>query len=403
MPPDFPNLDFVAYHREELPRLLAGGRGAEAGAAAQHVGALAIREPGGEAFTYVPRAGGVDIVAGDAAADTVIECDPVDWQGLVYELESAPGLLYGGRARCVRGNAMRLVAWEPALRAMYNGRPLFDPTAAHMQDRNGAPLDVERSFDPDDDREDMAHFLREAGYLHVRGVFDAEEVATFRACAAILRGEAVKGDRDSWWARNSGGEEVLCRVTRGASQAPLGALVADERITRLVALSDEPLAARGGEGGEASVTVIYKLPDVVEGLSNLPWHRDCGMGGHAVMCPILIVSVFLERSSPETGELRVLPGSWRGSCPYMDPADPRAPKGTPLATRAGDVSIHYGDLMHAAPAPTRNDLDAYRISATMAFAPVGASHHRGERAYNDVLLSRDDGQVEHLGDLAKRT
>ena len=59
--------------------------------------------------------------------------------------------------------------------------------------------------------------------------------------------------------------------------------------------------------------------------------------------------------------------------------------------------------MHAAPSPTRNDLAAYRISATMAFAPPDATHHRGERAYNDALLSREDGQVEHLADIAKRS
>ena len=89
-----------------------------------------------------------------------------------------------------------------------------------------------------------------------------------------------------------------------------------------------------------------------EGLGDLPWHRDCGMGGHALMCPTLIASVFLTPSTPETGELRMLPGSWQRGCGPMDARDPRAPRGVSFAAAPGDVSLHYGDTMHAAPPPT---------------------------------------------------
>ncbi len=60
----------------------------------------------------------------------------------------------------------------------------------------------------------------------------------------------------------------------------------------------------------------------------------------------------------------------------------------------GDLSLHYSDVMHASPPPTGGG--PYRISLLMAYARPGATHHRGERSYNEVLLSRDDGQVEHL-------
>jgi hypothetical protein len=397
----FPSIDFDAYHRSELPPLLASGRGVDAAASAMRFGPLAFSVSGKGAFSYVPREGGLDVVAGHESAETVVELDDESWQGLVHELESLPGLLYGGRAKCRRGNPMRLIAWEPALRAIYNGRPIFDPACVRLVDLAGAPLDVEASFEIADDREEMAHFLRTAGFLHVRGVFSAEEIATFKACALELRDEARKGDRDSWWGRNSSGNEVLCRVTRAASKPDLAALNSDPRITGMVALADGALE-RCGEVSDSSVTVIYKLPDMVEGLSNIPWHRDCGLGGHAVLCPILIVSIFLGPATPETGELRVLPGSWQASCPAIDVNDPLAPTGVSLSTQAGDVSLHYGDLMHAAPTPTRSDLAEYRTSVVMAFGPRGSTHHRGERGYNDVLLSRDDGQVEHLADLTKK-
>ncbi len=153
---------------------------------------------------------------------------------------------------------------------------------------------------------------------------------------------------------------------------------------------------------DEGVSVIYKNPDMTEGLSNLPWHRDCGMGGHAVMCPVLIASVFLTPANPQTGDLRMLPGSWRAACAPIDASHPKAPNGVRFDARPGDVSLHYSDTMHAAPAPSRSDLDEYRISAVTGYARPGVRHHQGARSYNDVLHRRPDGQIEHLSAVARR-
>jgi hypothetical protein len=391
-------LDFDRFHREELPRRLAAGHGALAARGAARLGGLAFRLPDGAAWSYVPREGGIDVVPGDAAASTVIELEPEIWRNVVGELDTAPGLLYGGRARCVRGDALHWLAWEPAFRAMVTGRPVYDPVALRLLDRRGGPLDPARAFAPDSDREDMAHFLRTAGYLFVRGVFDADEVSAFRAEADALRGEAVPGDKLSWWGRDDGGREVLCRVTRAGAKPRLRAIPADPRVLALVALADERLEHRIPASADEGVTVIWKHPRMREGLGDLPWHRDCGMGGHAVMCPILIASVYLTPASPESGELRMLPGSWSRGCGPIDARHPRAPKGVSLVAEPGDVSLHYGDTMHAAPPPTRDDLAVYRTSAVTAFARPGARPHRG-RYYNEVLHRREDGQVEHLAAL----
>ena len=225
-------------------------------------------------------------------------------------------------------------------------------------------------------------------------------MAGFLADAQALRGEARKGDKLSWWARNGSGEEVLCRVTRAAARPRLATLPTDARILKLVSLADRPLAHRRGEGN--GVTVIYKNPSISEGLSDLPWHRDCGMGGHSLMCPVLIASTFLTPATPETGELRFLPGSWDRSCGFMEATDRRAPRGACFAAQPGDVSIHYGDVMHAAPPPTRNDLPVYRTSAVVGFARPDARIHIGGTSYNQVLHQREDGQIEHLAKVAGR-
>jgi hypothetical protein len=330
----------------------------------------------------------------------VIELEHEAWEGLVHDYESAPGLLYGGRVRCARGKAMELVAWEPGLRALYTGRPWFDPWSWRLLDEDGRALDPQRRFTLEDDAREMARFLRAAGYLFLRGVFAADEAAALLEEAQELRGEAVKGDKLSWWGRNAAGEEVLCRVTRAADRPRLAALRADPRLRRLVDLADGPLVPRDGEGN--GVSVIYKNPGMTEGLSDIPWHRDCGMGGHSVMCPVLIASVYLTPANPDTGDLRFLPGSWKGTCGFMDPAREETSRGVGFAALPGDATLHYGDVMHAAPPPARCDLPQYRVSAITGWGRPDARHHRGERSYNQVLHRREDGQVEHLQKVAER-
>jgi Phytanoyl-CoA dioxygenase (PhyH) len=400
MKPGTQELDFDRFHREELPRRLAAGNGALAARGAARLRSLAFRLPDGAAYTYVPAEGAISVVPGDDAADTVIELQPELWRNFVNELDAAAGLLYGGRARCLRGKAIRWLDWEPALRAMLQGRPVYDAERLALTDRRGAPLDAAAVFALDSDRADMAHFLRTAGYLFVRDVFRAEEIAGFLAESEALRAEAVPGDKLSWWGKR-GGNAVLCRVTRAGAKPGLRSIPADPRLLSLVALADEPLVHRNKGSQEEGVSVIWKQPGVDEGLGDLPWHRDCGMGGHAIMCPVLIASVFLTPSTPETGDLRMLPGSWQSGCGPIDARHPKAPRGVSFAARPGDVSLHYGDTMHAAPPPERSDLAVYRTSAVTGYAREGVRPHRG-RHYNEVLHGRDDGQVEHLARVAER-
>ena len=177
----------------------------------------------------------MDVVAGDAEADTVIELAPELWQNLVHELDAAAGLLYGGRAKCLRGSALRWVAWEPALRAMWSGRPVYDADDARLRDRAGAPLDpaaVLHARLPT--REDMAHFLRTAGYLFVRGVFARRRDrrlprrgrgarrrgAEGRQALVVGEGRGRRRGADPRHARRGeAGACARCRATRGSSRS----------------------------------------------------------------------------------------------------------------------------------------------------------------------------------------
>ena len=64
------------------------------------------------------------------------------------------------------------------------------------------------------------------------------------------------------------------------------------------------------------------------------------------MCPAIIVCIYLQDATAESGELRFLPGSHRTSCGTLD-GDQRL--GVAVAAQAGAVTPHYTDVMHAAP------------------------------------------------------
>ena len=391
---------FRRFHTALLPARVAAGNGALAFADLADLGTLAIRTPAGS-WTYVPDAGSVELLEGEATADAVVAIDLDAWLGLVSDLDTAPGLLYSNRASVPVGNPLRFMRWEPGLRALFHGLPVFDPDNVDLRDLDGEPLDTTRAFAIDEvgnDGEMARHFLRTAGYLYVHGVFNADQVEAMLEDAAILAEEARPGDMTSWWGRDAAGKEALTRVLRAASRPNLRVLTNDRRLRQVVATADETLVPKVPDDPEAVdlVTILWKRPDMAEGLADLPWHRDCGMGGHALNCPSVVLTICLTTGTPEAGELRFLPGSHQGGFPFVDGTDVAAPKGVSLPIRAGDVTLHYSDLMHASLPPTSSD-GPHRISVLVGFAPETAGHHLGGRHYNDALLVNADGQVDNIG------
>jgi hypothetical protein len=270
-----------------------------------------------------------------------------------------------------------------------------------LRDSSGERLDPCRGFRLDDDPEQMREYLRVVGYLWIRGVFDPEEVATLQSEAEALRREATEGDQESWWGKTHEGRSVVCRVLRAGKKPKMRSLHSDPRLTRLAELCEVPMVRKQGAEDKDGVTVLWKQPGVAEGLGDLPWHRDCGMGGHASMCPTAVQSVFLGPNTPEAGEIRFLPGSWRSSLPFAEGDSSSVPRGVAPPAEPGDVTFHYGDGMHVAPAPTSTQ-GPFRSCVLIGYQREGGEHHLGGRHYNDVLLGSEDGQVEHMAKVAAR-
>jgi hypothetical protein len=385
-------LDFDQFHRDTLPALLAGGRSALLTGRSLPAMGIAL-EDGGDGYTYRADGSDVTIETGTDGASFSVTLTHRDWSGLVNDLESVPAILYGGRLVAHRGDTMQFVRWEPALRALYTGRPLYQPGRFELRAESGEPLDPLAVFDLQSGDDDMRGFLDAAGYLLVKGVFDGDEIDAFRRGAAELAGAAVEGDQLSWWGRTDRGEPVLCRCINAGTLSAFSGLYEDERIRRLAGLLPEGML-HPAPADTDGVTVVYKNPGVAEGLADLPWHRDCGMGGHAVMCPTFVFSIYLYDATREQGPLQFLPGSHRFAYGFADAGEADMPGSVTVPATAGDVTIHVGDVMHAAPPPTAQR-GPFRQSVLLSYHPR-FTHHRGERHYNDVLLGAEDGQVSHL-------
>jgi ectoine hydroxylase-related dioxygenase (phytanoyl-CoA dioxygenase family) len=137
--------------------------------------------------------------------------------------------------------------------------------------------------------------------------------------------------------------------------------------------------------------VVIKHAGIAEGLSDLPWHRDCGLGGHPLTCPTVNVGIQLDAATAETGRLLFLAGSWDKSCHRGALGDPDLPI-VGVDTEPGDCTVHLGDVLHAAPPPTGTGCGRRALYVTFMpprafdFIPAGQS-------YNDVIRARVGGQA----------
>jgi hypothetical protein len=262
--------------------------------------------------------------------------------------------------------------------------------AAELRDAAGEPVDITRTFALDDTDETLAAFLQTVGVMRVRGVFSAEEIAALNGEVDRLAAQARPDDDRSWWADTPDRGQVLCRLVYASERSPLVAeLARDARLRRLASLVRpdlEPSTDRM-EG----IGILLKPAGKTRGLANIPWHTDCGLGGHLILCPSVAVGIQLTAATPETGCFEAIAGTHGASCPVPTPADVETWPHLLVPTEPGDVTVHIADLMHASPRPTgaggRRTIYVTFHPPTL-FANVGP----GE-AYNDTVRRRSAADV----------
>jgi hypothetical protein len=171
----------------------------------------------------------------------------------------------------------------------------------------------------------------------------------------------------------------------------------DPRLQRIASWTDEPL--RPFPDRLDGHSVVMKNSAVVSGLSDLPWHRDCGMGGHPVLCPSLNIGIQLDRADAENGQLWYLAGSHRHTNRISE-VD-RHPDWPVVRIEAdpGDVTVHYAHVLHVAPPPTGADAQRRTLYVGFNNPAVGDVVPAG-KGYNDVVFSQGDGRVRAPAEIA---
>jgi hypothetical protein len=268
---------------------------------------------------------------------------------LVNDQVTPVGLLTGGELRLGRNRMARVMDWWLVLRSVLDGRPVFAPGDLTVE-VTGA-----RSFTLDDDPVELDASLRELGYLHLRGVYDAREMATIAADMDAVAPTHTEGDGRSWWATVSGGARRVVRMQGFDERSgAAAALLADERLDRIGAVAGPGLERRTATTNR--IEALYKPIGVIEGISDVPWHKDCSLGRHSYECCALTIGISVTGAGPGSGQLCVVPGSHRV---LVWPAllDPSALGLTEVAlpTDTGDVTVHLSCTLHRAEPPTRRE------------------------------------------------
>lgn len=382
----FPLRDLQAAHHgpaDDRERRVLAGSGTHG------LGPIVLRV-GDEAVTVRPGEE-VDVRDGaDSDAQVAVEFKSQEaFTDFHDEMRTAAGLHVTGGVRYLSGDFAGFDAWEPALRALYQGRPVFDPADI---DRD----DASRTFRWGEDEDALSAFLQRYGWAHVRGVFSASEIAEIDAEVRRIE-EASRPDvPGSWWTHDADGQEQPCQLHfLGLASAVIAALDEDPRVRRLVALNGMDLVSHPDRA--LGTFAVLKRPTAAEGLTNLPWHIDCGLGGHPFTCPGLHIGVQLTASNPGLGAFSILPGSHRSSVRRADVDLETWPTVT-VDAEPGDVTLHITHALHAAPGPQSRSEG--RRTLYLGFSPPELLDVIGPgQAFDDLITQTSaDGHVRFAAD-----
>ncbi len=394
-PERFGPIDFDWFHREELPARLKLRGAVFSDRDAEVVRPLAFELTDGRAYTYVPDGRTFSVRSGTAGAHTVVELSPDAWSAFAWELKTCFALLYADQLTVRQGSFGQVARWEPPLRVALSDQVLFDlDNPARIDDEDGHEIDLARSFTLEDPLEETRDFLHRTGFVHLRGVLDAGEVSSLTSDVTLAVDRARPDDRKSWWTTVDG-REVCNRVNYlNETSAGVAALGADPRFLAIAALGGPEL--RDAHDRLDGNGVVIKVPGSSGGLADLPWHRDCGMGGHPVKCPMLNVGIQLDAATADTGQLEMIPGSHRGTSRLPSAREAARHRVVALTTEPGDVTVHFGHTLHAAP-PPRDPQASGRRALYLSFVPPLTFEMVGPgQGYNDVLFTRSGGRVQHV-------
>jgi hypothetical protein len=307
---------------------------------------LAI-EVDGRSWRLEPDGDGLRAAPGTADASLAVSAARL--ADLVTDQVTPVGLMTAGEWALDRDMGT-VMDWWLVLRSLIDERPVHVPGAVRVD------ADVTRSFTLDDDPAELRAFIEEAGFLHIRGVFTADEMQRISDDMDLAAPTRSPGDGRSWWATTADGAERVVRMQRFNEDSPsAAALLDDERLLAIGAVPgveyDHPSVGRSNP-----IEALFKPLAVRQGISDVPWHKDCSLGRHSYECCSLTVGISVTGAGPGSGQLRVIAGSHRALVwpSLFDAAALDLPE-VPLATETGDVTAHLSCTLHMAEPPTERE------------------------------------------------
>ena len=351
--------DAAAFWAGEWRDALARN-GARAAADAARLGLPAIAVAvDGEVWTLSLDAGTLAVVPGREGTSLEVALDRDAFTDWVDERRTALGLVIGARVAGDPASNDVFCAWDPVLRSALDGRGVYEPGDVALRALDGSPLDLDQRFRLGDRPAAAAHFLAEAGFLLVQGVFTEAEMDAVDADLARAVDAARPDDGESWWAATRAGERYPCRILDFARKsAALRALLADPRflaIGELLGDGHRPGDPFGEHFAEVTAEGLLKRVDSVEGLVCLPWHKDCERGGHSMFCSGLTVGICLTGVDEAHGGLDVVAGSHRANIARtLVDRGLDLPRVTLRADR-GDLTVHMSCALHRSTHPASRE------------------------------------------------
>jgi hypothetical protein len=296
------------------------------------------------------------VTNGHDAAAALVRLDAPALADMVNDLVTPMTFFTAGELDMPDGRLDDFLDWWVVLRSVLDERPVHTRGAVAFADRSGTPLDLDRAFDPDDDPGEMAHFLPVAGYLHIVGVFGAAEMATVSAEMDAASGRYSRDDGRSCWAHTGDGADRLVRMQYFHEESPLtAALLNDERLQRWTRLAEDGHRL-GKPGANPNLAeALIKPIGVVDGISDVPWHKDCSLGSHSYRCCSMTVGISVTGADADSGQLRVVAGSHRA---LIQPAFVRRGLDLPVVdvpTTRGDLTIHLSCTLHMSQPPVTRE------------------------------------------------
>lgn len=290
------------------------------------------------------------VAVGDLGQDAMrLRTTGPEWDALVRDEVTPIGWMTANTLDLSGGRIGHLLDWWLLLRSLLDDRPVHNPGDMAID------ISAIRSFSLCDPMTQMRDYLAEFGYLHIEGVFGQEEMDALSRDMNASESSYVDGDGNSWWATVTDGTRRLVRMQDFDHRSDLAARILNgDRLVQIAAipgLSHENLPDRPNR-----IEALVKPVGVVGGISDVPWHKDCSLGRHTTSCCSLTVGISVSGAGPDSGQLRVIPGSHRAHIwPALLDVDSLGLPNLALPTRTGDVTVHLSCTLHMAQPPTQRE------------------------------------------------